>query len=52
MINIYFSLSRVIQDFGATIPGHGGFTDRMDCQVSFLNIKILVEVTKLSLLFA
>lgn len=22
-----------IKDFGDTIPGHGGFTDRMDCQV-------------------
>jgi CDP-diglyceride synthetase len=24
-----------IKDFGDTIPGHGGFTDRMDCQVSY-----------------
>ncbi|KAI5674754.1 hypothetical protein M9H77_15118 [Catharanthus roseus] len=24
-----------IKDFGDSIPGHGGFTDRMDCQVSF-----------------
>ena len=23
------------QDFGDSIPGHGGITDRMDCQVSF-----------------
>ncbi|CAD5182980.1 unnamed protein product [Musa acuminata subsp. malaccensis] len=22
-----------IKDFGDTIPGHGGFTDRMDCQM-------------------
>ena len=22
-----------MQDFGDSIPGHGGFTDRMDCQV-------------------
>jgi phosphatidate cytidylyltransferase len=23
------------KDFGDSIPGHGGFTDRMDCQVSY-----------------
>lgn len=23
----------LLQDFGDSIPGHGGFTDRMDCQV-------------------
>ena len=23
-----------IKDFGDFIPGHGGMTDRMDCQVS------------------
>ena len=22
-----------IKDFGESIPGHGGFTDRMDCQI-------------------
>lgn len=22
-----------MQDFGDSIPGHGGITDRMDCQV-------------------
>ena len=25
-----------IKDFGDSIPGHGGMTDRMDCQVSAL----------------
>ena len=24
-----------IKDFGDSIPGHGGMTDRMDCQVSW-----------------
>lgn len=24
-----------IKDFGDSIPGHGGITDRMDCQVNF-----------------
>ena len=24
-----------IKDFGDSIPGHGGMTDRMDCQVRF-----------------
>ena len=24
-----------IKDFGDSIPGHGGMTDRMDCQVIF-----------------
>jgi predicted CDP-diglyceride synthetase/phosphatidate cytidylyltransferase len=24
-----------LQDFGDSIPGHGGITDRMDCQVDF-----------------
>lgn len=30
-----------MQDFGDSIPGHGGMTDRMDCQVGF-------ELAKLS----
>lgn len=25
-----------IKDFGNSIPGHGGMTDRMDCQVELL----------------
>ena len=24
-----------IKDFGDSIPGHGGMTDRMDCQVPY-----------------
>lgn len=33
-----FKRSFKIKDFGDSIPGHGGMTDRMDCQVSlFLN---------------
>lgn len=30
----------LLQDFGDSIPGHGGITDRMDCQVSW-KFKIL-----------
>jgi phosphatidate cytidylyltransferase len=26
-------VGRALQDFGDTIPGHGGFTDRFDCQI-------------------
>lgn len=26
-------ISILLQDFGDSIPGHGGMTDRMDCQV-------------------
>ena len=29
-----FKRSFKIKDFGDSIPGHGGMTDRMDCQVS------------------
>lgn len=28
-----FKRAFAIKDFGALIPGHGGFTDRMDCQL-------------------
>ena len=27
-----------IKDFGDSIPGHGGMTDRMDCQVTLLHL--------------
>lgn len=30
--------SFISQDFGDSIPGHGGITDRMDCQVTVLVI--------------
>lgn len=26
-----------VKDFGDTIPGHGGITDRFDCHVRFLS---------------
>ena len=29
-----FKRSFKIKDFGDSIPGHGGMTDRMDCQVA------------------
>lgn len=28
-----------IKDFASTIPGHGGLTDRMDCQILMVSIK-------------
>jgi len=31
LIDNFFSKKK---DFGDSIPGHGGITDRMDCQVS------------------
>ncbi|KAF3454028.1 hypothetical protein FNV43_RR04473 [Rhamnella rubrinervis] len=32
-LNGGFKRAFKIKDFGASIPGHGGFTDRMDCQM-------------------
>ena len=45
-----------IKDFGQSIPGHGGMTDRMDCQFlmglfaymyhqSFIKVRIKVQLT-------
>lgn len=35
----------LLQDFGDSIPGHGGFTDRMDCQVqTFPSMHVNVNV--------
>jgi phosphatidate cytidylyltransferase len=36
-----------IKDFGDSIPGHGGITDRMDCQVS--NLEEYSNYKKMSL---
>lgn len=38
------------QDFGYSIPGHGGFTDRMDCQVMCVTVmqKVLFQTSKYS----
>lgn len=33
--NFTFAFWCYMQDFGDSIPGHGGMTDRMDCQVGF-----------------
>jgi len=30
----------ILQDFGDSIPGHGGITDRMDCQVDYFDVSI------------
>jgi Cytidylyltransferase family len=34
-----------IKDFGHSIPGHGGMTDRMDCQYVKLLVMILTLTT-------
>lgn len=36
--NILIIALPLSQDFGDSIPGHGGITDRMDCQVSFAEV--------------
>ena len=33
MLNVTRACVNVFQDFGDTIPGHGGFMDRFDCQL-------------------
>ena len=30
-----------IKDFATTIPGHGGLTDRMDCQILMVRFNFL-----------
>lgn len=35
-----------IKDFAATLPGHGGFTDRFDCTI-FANIFMLGLLTQI-----
>lgn len=35
MQTLSFAFWCLVQDFGDSIPGHGGMTDRMDCQVGF-----------------
>lgn len=37
---ICYIFSLFPQDFGDSIPGHGGITDRMDCQVRFYEVWI------------
>lgn len=40
------AFSFLFQDFGDSIPGHGGITDRMDCQVSCIKMldSVLVRI--------
>ncbi len=38
-----FKRSFKIKDFGDSIPGHGGMTDRMDCQVRLPLLVILMN---------
>ncbi|SCP06312.1 cytidine diphosphate-diacylglycerol synthase, putative [Plasmodium ovale] len=44
-----FKRALKIKDFGQSIPGHGGFTDRLDCQVfigmfTYLYLKTFVKI--------
>ncbi|RZR72702.1 hypothetical protein BHM03_00015959 [Ensete ventricosum] len=45
----YFSLPALMHqwDFGDSIPGHGGITDRMDCQVSCWSLTYLLNSSAL-----
>lgn len=36
-------LLALLQDFGDSIPGHGGMTDEMDCQVSNIFSEVSTE---------
>lgn len=38
--SLYFS---ILQDFGDSIPGHGGITDRMDCQVELVCVCVCCQ---------
>jgi hypothetical protein len=41
-----FKRSFKIKDFGDSIPGHGGMTDRMDCQVRLPPYLLLMKCVK------
>jgi phosphatidate cytidylyltransferase len=33
-----------VKDFGESIPGHGGITDRMDCQILTVQTKLCLKI--------